>query len=138
MDAIDKEAIRRLFRKDTFAQYVGIELVDISPGSATATLTIKRHHLNGVDTIQGGALYTLADFTLAAAANTHGNVALVINGDIAFLRPVLSGTLTAHAEEVGRSRRLATYRVSITDEAGQTVAVVQGTTYRKKDKVSNQ
>ncbi|HNU71904.1 MAG TPA: PaaI family thioesterase [Thermodesulfobacteriota bacterium] len=135
MDTLNQEAIRYLFKQDKFANHVGIELVDISPGQATSTLTIQHYHLNGVGTVQGGVLFTLADFTLAAAANTHGNVALVINGDIAFLKPVSSGTLTAHAEEAGSTRRLATYRVSITDDSGDMVAVVQGTAYRKKEKI---
>ena len=48
-----------LLKKDAFAKFNGIELVEIGEGTAIATMKVTENHLNGVGTIQGGALFTL-------------------------------------------------------------------------------
>lgn len=45
-------------------------------------------------------LQTLSDFTLAAAANSYGSVALSINANISYFRPPKGKILTAEAQEV--------------------------------------
>jgi acyl-CoA thioesterase len=127
------ETIKEFFKNDTFAEYVGIELLEVSKGRAKAKLEIKNEHLNGVDIVHGGAIYTLADLVFAVASNSHGNVAVAINGSIAYLKAVTEGTLFAEAEEVSVNPKLATYKVSVTDERDNTIAIFQGMVYRKKD-----
>jgi acyl-coenzyme A thioesterase PaaI-like protein len=53
-ESFNKEALKRYFEKDRFARYVGIELLEISSGRATAVLKIKEHHLNAVEMVHGG------------------------------------------------------------------------------------
>ena len=127
------ETIKKFFKNDTFAEYVGIELLEVSKGRAKAKLEIKNEHLNGVNIVHGGAIYTLADLVFAVASNSHGNVAVAINGSIAYLKAVTEGTLFAEAEEVSVNPKLATYKVSVTDERDNTIAIFQGMVYRKKD-----
>ena len=127
------ETIKEFFKNDTFAEYVGIELLEVSKGRAKAKLEIKHEHLNGVNIVHGGAIYTLADLVFAVASNSHGNVAVAINGSIAYLKAVTEGTLFAEAEEVSINQKLATYKVSVTDERDNTIAIFQGMVYRKKD-----
>ena len=127
--------IKAFLDRDKFARFVGIDLVDVSPGRAVARMTIQDHHRNGVGTVQGGAIVTLADLTFAAAANSCGTVAVAINITVSFLNPGLSGVLTATAEEVSASSRLATYLVHVRDDAGKIVALFQGTVYRKKEAI---
>jgi len=129
------ETIKEFFKNDTFAEYVGIELLEVSKGRAKAKLEIKNEHLNGVNIVHGGAIYTLADLVFAVASNSHGNVAVAINGSIAYLKAVTEGTLFAEAEEVSVNPKLATYKVSVTDERDNTIAIFQGMVYRKKDKI---
>ena len=64
---------------DLFAQHVGIELIEVAPGTAKARLKVCRHHLNGVGLTQGGVVFTLADLAFAAASNAYGFVAVAIN-----------------------------------------------------------
>jgi acyl-CoA thioesterase len=125
--------IKEFLDRDKFARFVGIELVDVTPGRAVARMTIQDHHRNGVGTVQGGAIVTLADLTFAAAANSYGTVAVAINIAVSFLQPGLRGVLTATAEEISASPRLATYLVRVQDDAGQIIALFQGTVYRKKE-----
>jgi len=129
--------IKKFFKKDTFAEHVGIELLELSEGKAKARLKIKEDHLNAVDVVHGGAIFTLADLAFAAASNSHGTVALAINANISFLKSVGKGaTLTAEAKEISRNPKLATYSILVTNDEKETIAIFQGTVYRKKDKIT--
>ena len=74
--------IQEFFKRDSFAEHCGIKLVEVSPGSARAEMEIKKEHLNGLNTVHGGAIFTLADLTVAAAANAYGMVTGAINVSI--------------------------------------------------------
>jgi len=118
-------------RNDLFARHSGIELIEIKPGRAKASMKIEPFHLNGAKTVHGGAIFTLADFAFAAASNSHGDLAMGINTSTAFVKAATTGTLYANAEEVSLSRKLATYQVRITNQDDELIALFQGTVYRK-------
>src|SRR5512140_3457723 len=100
------DTIRAMFENDRFAKHSGIELVSVSPGQATARMVLQPQHLNGVGTVQGGAIFTLADFAFAAAANSHGKVAVAVNVSITFMKAATTGVLTAEAREISRNSKL--------------------------------
>ena len=131
------EKILKFFEKDRFADLSNIEVVSISPGKATTTMEIEEMHLNGVGTVHGGALFTLADFTFALAANSHGTVTVAINANISYFKAVSSGVLRAEARDLSSGGRIASYTVDIYDEARDLVAVFQGMAYRKREKISD-
>lgn len=131
------EKILKFFENDRFAAHNDIEVVDISPGEATTRMEVSDIHLNGVGTVHGGALFTMADFTFALAANSHGTVTVAINANISYLKAVQSGVLTAEARELSGGGRIASYTVDIYDESRSLVAVFQGMAYRKREKISN-
>jgi acyl-CoA thioesterase len=119
--------------QDQFAKLLGIELVDLAPGTATVRMPVREDHYNGVGIVHGGAIFTLADFAFAAASNSRGKVAVAINAAIAYAKAAKTGTLTARAEEVTTSSRLGTYLVRITNDEGAVVAQFQGTVFRKDE-----
>ena len=130
------EGLRKFIAdNDRFAKYVGIQLLEVTAGSARASLEIDRQHLNAVNIAHGGAIFALADLVFAAASNSHGNVAVAINANISYLKAVSGGTLTAEAKEVSRNQKLATYSIRVTDDSGDLVATFQGMVYRKKERV---
>jgi acyl-CoA thioesterase len=122
-------SIKDYFQRDRFAAAAGVELVEVRPGAARARMTVTEQHLNSVDVVHGGAMFTLADFAFAAACNAAGHLAVGINMTIACVKAITSGVLVAEAIEVSRTRRLSTCQVRITDEAGDLVALFQGTAY---------
>jgi acyl-CoA thioesterase len=127
------ESIKRFLGNDRFAQHVGIELLELAPGRAKATLRIADRHLNGVGIAHGAAVFSLADFAFAAASNSHGTVAVAINANISFVKAVRGGMLTAEAREASLNQKLATYAIEVRDETGDLVASFHGMVYRKKD-----
>ncbi|MDA0524873.1 PaaI family thioesterase [Methanococcoides alaskense] len=131
------EKIKEFFKMDKFAEYIDVKLLEVSEGYAKAKMEIHEHHLNGVGIVQGGAIFTLADFAFAAASNSHGTVAVAINANISFVTSTTSGTLYAQARENSKNPKIATYTVDITDEEGNAIAIFQGMAYRKKISVDS-
>ena len=82
--------IKEFFKRDKFAEHCGMELVDVSPGSAKAEMMVKKEHLNGLNTVHGGALFTLADLALDAA-NSYGMATMAINVSITYMTAVIKG-----------------------------------------------
>ena len=77
---------KEFISKDKFASYLGIELLEMEEGRAKAKLDISDKHLNGIGTAHGGAIFSLADLTFAAASNSYGNIAVAINANISFFK----------------------------------------------------
>ena len=131
------ENIKKFFKNDKFAEYVGIELLEVSEGRAKAKMQIKENHLNSVGIVHGGAVVALADLVFSVASNSHGTVAVSINVSISYLKAVKTGILFAEAKEVSRNPKLATYTIHVTDEYDEIVAIFQGMVYRKKEKIND-
>lgn len=129
--------VRTLLSQDSFAAHTGITLDHVEPGLARASMRIGPSHLNGVGTVQGGAIFTLADFTFAAAANSGDRIAVALDVSISFLKAVTAGVLTAEARQEAVSTRVSTCLVRVTDEAGALVALFKGTAFRKGEAPSS-
>jgi acyl-CoA thioesterase len=126
------ETIRDLIRQnDRLGRLLGVELLEVREGYAEARLEIGQQHLNAANVAHGGAVFTVADIALAAAANSYGNVTLLTNGNITVFHGTTEGdTLTACAEEVSKSRKLAHYRVTVSNDTPEKIAVFTATVYR--------
>ena len=123
--------LKQFLNDDKFALHAGIELLDVKSGTAKVKMEVKPFHINGVGLVHGGALFTLADFAFAAAANSHEEMAVAINASISYVKGVKAGTLYAEAEEISNSRKISTYSIKITDASGQLIALFQGMAYKK-------
>lgn len=119
------------FRQDRFATGLGIELLEVTEGRARARLAVEERHLNAAGVVQGGAIFTLADYAFAAASNSRGRLAVGATASVSFVRAARTGALLAEAREESVGHRLCTCTVRVTDEAGELVALFTGTAYRK-------
>ena len=126
------EIIKELVRKnDRLGKLLGVELVEVREGYAEARLKIGPQHLNAADVAHGGAVFTVADIALAGASNSYGTVSLLTNGNLTVFHGTKEGdTLTARAEEISKSRKLAHYRVVVSNGAGEQIAVFTATVYQ--------
>jgi len=121
----------KFVEKDRFAAYVGVKLVKVDPGHAVAKMEITDNHLNGVNLVQGGAIFTLADYAFAAASNSRGLVTLGINASISYFKSPKGRFLTAEATEVSSQKKLCGYNVDVFDENSDLIARFYGTGYIK-------
>jgi acyl-CoA thioesterase len=125
------EHVKTYFEQDKFAKHAGIKILAVGDGYAKTEMPVQQFHKNATGSIHGGALFTLADFTQAVAANSRGQVSVAVNVSITYLKAVSDGTLTAEAHEVSDGKKLASYRIDIKDTAGDIISVAQGMVYRK-------
>ncbi len=125
--------LKKFVDRDSFAKHLGIEMLDYSKGRAKARMEIKSHHLNSAGMLHGGAIFSLADAVFSVASNSHGTLAVAINVSISFFKAMKSGVLIAEGREASFNPKLATYLIDVKDEAGNAIALFQGTVYRKKE-----
>lgn len=104
---------RGFFGTDRFVEMCGIQIVECREGYAKCEVEIHDKLLNGVNAVQGGLLFTIADFSAAVAAFTLGRVALSINADISFFRNCNSGTIIAEATVISATNNLCTCSVDV-------------------------
>ena len=126
--------IKNIVQKDSFAKYLGIKILSIGEGTATAEMTITKDHLNGAGTAHGGAIFSLGDTVFGAASNSREGLAMAINVSMSFFKAITEGKLIGVAEEISLHKKLATYIVRIFDDTSTIIALFQGTVYRKEIK----
>ena len=107
-------AAEQLYARDVASQALGITVGEVSPGRATARMTVGPQMVQGHGTCHGGYLFLLADTAFAFACNTHGPAAVAAGADVDFLAPVREGErLVATAVERVRRGRSGLYDVTV-------------------------
>ena len=120
-------------KHDRFSAWLGVELVSIAPRACTVRATVREEMLNGFGVCHGGVTFALADSALAFASNTHGRVTMSVENGISYITSVALGdVLTAAAVEEGSGGPLTFYRVTVSNQHNQSVALFRGTVYRTK------
>ena len=122
------QEISERFKADQYAVgLTGIEIVEVRDTYVKTKLVVEPKHMNALGIMQGGALFTLADFTFAVAINAgQEDSSVAIECQISFLKPVTGGVLFAESRLTGKSRSLIAQDITITDEQGNVVAVFHG------------
>ena len=131
------DAMKKFVQQDHFARHIGVEILEYGKGTAKARMELGKHHRNSAGMVHGGAIFSLADAVFSIASNSHGTLAVAINVSISFFKAATGGSLFAEAEEVSINPKLATYLITVTDDAGSKIALFQGTVYRKKDTIAD-
>lgn len=120
------DQIRSCFSGDHFAtETTGITIQTAQPGRAVCVLPLRPGLLNANGVPMGGAIFTLADFAFAVAANGHSTAVTVSqHASITFLAPARGQTLIAEASCLKAGHRTCLYQVEVKDDAGTYVAHV--------------
>lgn len=122
-----------LFRADGFAGTLGVEVTDWSGGIASAAATPGPEHLNFAGSVHGGFLFSGADVAVSVASNSWGRKSVAVSIDIEYLSAARPGEqLVFTAEEAGRGRNLATYRIEIR-RGDKLVSIATAVTFRTAD-----
>jgi acyl-CoA thioesterase len=123
--------VRERVAGDPYAAWLGIELLELSPGYCRAALRLGPHLTNFHGTPHGGAIFSLADYAFSGACNRHGEPAVALSVTIQFLAAAAPGArLTAEAREARQGRRAGFYAMTVTDDRGTVVATCQAVALR--------
>ena len=120
----DINEIRRQFAADRFATDNGCRIVSWEEGRCVIELEVEYRHKNAAGMVQGGVIFTLADFAFSVASNAGGEWTVSLTSTVSFIKGVSSGRLTAVAERISQGRRGCCYEVRVPDDGGDEVARV--------------
>ena len=118
------DLIAELQRRVPYWKTLGLELLEVGDGRATMAVAFRPEHLqNGV--MHGGVVASLIDSACACAALSliyPEAYATSVNLQVAYLKPVTGGRLTARAECLRAGRRILFTEARVENEAGELVA----------------
>lgn len=133
---MNTDQIKEFFEKDKFAKLTGAVIEEISDTEVVCTLSVNENHFNAGGTVQGGVIFTLADFAFAVACNLEDlkadNEAITVgqSNHILFFRPAKGNQLIAKAVCIQKGNRISVYRIEVRDNSGTSVAEMTGNAYR--------
>ena len=125
-----------MWSRDNAAQALGMAIVQVTPGSAQLTMTVRRDMVNGHNICHGGMIFSLADTAFAYACNSYNKNTVASACNIDFLAPAKEGDLL-HAEAIEQSQagRTGVYDITVRTQTGKAVALFRGKSYRIQGEV---
>ena len=110
--------------RDRFCVANDMKITVLSEGYAEAEMPISENKLNGLDVVQGGAIYTLADFAFAGASNANAENRRCIGSvsSINYLRPGTGSEIKAVAKMIHTGKRTCTCQVSVFNDQEKLIA----------------
>jgi 2-dehydropantoate 2-reductase len=116
----DLDALRRALEASPLARSLSIHFTEFEPGRASARLPGTPQLPNFLGYTHTGALFTLAEQTMAAVANSLGYVGLPLNCDVEFLHAAdPAGDVIAEARVIDTQGRIARVQVELTQDDQQ-------------------
>ena len=130
-DATLEEA-QEFFKGDLYAYEVtGCRLVEVAEGHAVCELMLDpQRHFNAMGNVMGGAIFTLADYALAAASNYNAGPAVSVSHTIEFMSSAKGSLLIATCDVDKQGRSLGFYSTAVVDDTGRLVAKMTATCFR--------
>lgn len=120
-------------KNDRFAEFLGAEVVEFGPGTATVQAKVHENMLNAHSTAHGGLLYSIADYAFALACNSYGRTAVGLSTTTNFMKSASVGdVITAKATEIRKNFRTGFYRIEV-EVQGEVLVSNEAIAYRKSD-----
>ena len=127
------EQAQNIFAADIFAtRTTGIELIEAGENYAKCRLKITEAHFNAAGFVMGGAIFTLADFAFAVAANFGRPHTVSLDSHIQYLRAAQGPELIAEARPVKEGKSHCFYQITVSDGEGKAIALVNTSGFRKE------
>lgn len=115
------ELLRKIFAHDKFVQLAGIELEEVNDDGATVTAAIGPQHLNANGSVQGGMLFSVADFAFAVLSNYLHPVTVTQVANFTYVKAAYTDKLRCEAREIVRSGHNTVAELKVFDGAGNLV-----------------
>ena len=124
-----------MLKNDAATQGLGMNVLEIGPGRATVTMSVRADMLNGHAICHGGFISTLADSAFAFACNSYDELTVASGFAIDFLAPARKDDmLTARCVEVFRAGRTGVYDTDVLNQREERIAIFRGRSYTLKGK----
>ena len=119
--------VQLMLEKDSFSNWLGIEVLLIEENVCRLGCTIKSDMLNGFEIAHGGITYSLADSCLAFAANSCGYQCVSIETSISHLKKVQLGDyLIIEAHKLKEEGNTKTFEIIVLNQDELLVARFTG------------
>lgn len=126
-------ALYAAIASDPYAHHVGATLEEVRLGFARMTLALQPHHMGPHGKTHGGAIFSLTQATLSAAAHSYNIVSLALTVNLTFHSTSQAGdTLTAEVSQQKGGGRVGSYNLQVLDQHNNLVASGQALVYRTK------
>ena len=132
MDDKVRKAITNAIKRETFAQALNMELVELEDGHSVVEMTYDPESMNNMyDRAHGGALFGLIDEAFEIAGQTKGTIAVALNVNITYVTSPQPGSrLRAEANQVSETKKTASFDIKITDPEGNIITTCQALAYQ--------
>ncbi|MFO8101038.1 MAG: PaaI family thioesterase [Dehalococcoidia bacterium] len=121
-------------RDAPFVDNLGVKFPRIEKDYCQARARVKENMLNNYGAVHGGAIYTMADACMGAAAFfalAEDELCKTIELKINYFRPVVEGKMVCEARVVNKSNNLSTVEGEVTND-GRLIAKALGTYFIQK------
>jgi acyl-CoA thioesterase len=132
MDEQLKKAIYKAVETEPFAQKMGMKLVELDLGYSKVEMDYRPDVMDNIyQRAHGGAIYSLIDEAFETSCQTHGDIAVALNVNVSYIAsPEPGARLCAVSRETSKSKRIAHYSISVTDEKGSLIAACNCIAFR--------
>ena len=132
MDDRVREAITKAVKRETFAQALKMELIELDDGYSVVEMVYTPENMNNMyGRAHGGALFGLMDEAFEAASQTRGTIAVALNVNITYVSSPQPGSrLRAEANRVSETKKTASFDIKITDQDDNMIATCQALVYQ--------
>ena len=132
-DANAREVVGRMLARDTFSQWLGVEVLEVADRQAVIRMTVRPEMMNGFGFAHGGIVFAFADSAHAFCSNSSGEISVAVDCNISYPAPIRVGdVLTATAIQQTSTNRLAFSEITVRNQDDTIVALFRGTVYRTR------
>lgn len=125
-----QQHIVEFYHKNPFLEYIHAEAVPAADGGVRLELKVESEHTNLYGIIHGGALMTLADTAMGAAALARNKKVVTMNLSMDFMHSVpMTTRIIATGTVLHDGRHTMTLESDIRDDTGKMFAKAHGTFY---------
>jgi acyl-CoA thioesterase len=123
------ELLKAKEKEEPIAGSLGMKLVELKPGYAKITMTVKPEHLNFNGMVFGGIIMAIADQSFAYASNSMVMPSIATQFNIHLISGANVGDeLTAEGRVLKSGRRIGVTEMIVTNQTGKLIAKATGTT----------
>ena len=123
------EALRLVEKGEPIAHFLGMQLVELTPGYAKVVMKLLPEYQNFNGFIFGGIIMAVADQAFAYASNSLVQPSLATQFNIHLVNGASTGDeLAAECWVVRSGRRVGISEMKVTNQEGQIIAKATGTT----------